>query len=246
MRTCSPAETRPADAHAGEQAEVLAVRGGQVLRAARATSPACPGRAWGSRSARTGRPPRAARRPRARSPRRPSRAPPRARRRARGGGWCGSAARRPPCPARRESAASVAATVTSTVPGTSGMPPVSRSSRTGRPRSRSSAERRCGSPQRQWRTPAGSVTIACGGLRRVQPGVQVERVGRAPGEQAAAPRAPSAGARRPCARAARRGSRSPPTPRGPRLSARSSSPAIDFTGQRHSRLTVPVAMRAAR
>ena len=34
--------------------------------------------------------------------------------------------------------------------------------------------------------------------------------------------------------------RSPPTPRGPRLSARSSSPAIDFTGQRHSRLTVPV------
>src|SRR4051794_37007457 len=34
--------------------------------------------------------------------------------------------------------------------------------------------------------------------------------------------------------------RSPPAPRGPTLSARTSSPAMDLTGQRHSRLTVPV------
>ena len=53
---CAPVRPRrpvPAAITRASSAEVLAVRGGEVARAARATSPACPGRASGSRSART-------------------------------------------------------------------------------------------------------------------------------------------------------------------------------------------------
>ena len=174
----------PGRAHAGQQAEVLAVLGGEVRAAARATSPACRDRAWGSRSARTGRRRSAGRRPRARSPRPPR--PSSAHGSASSSRWRLVRKRRASTsvPSSRESAASVAATVTSTVPGTSGMPPGSRSSRTGRPEV--ALERRA-----QVRVAPAPVAHA-GGLgddrvRRaggVQPGVEVERVGRAPGQQA--------------------------------------------------------------
>src|SRR5215218_6531248 len=146
-------------------------------------------------------------------------------------------------PSSAESAASEPATVTSTVPGTSGMPVTSRSSRTGRSRSRSSAERSRGSPQRQDLTPSGSVTSACGGLAGSRPASRLNGYAACQASSRGASRAVS-GRHAPLCSCSTAWVRSPPTPRGPRLSARSSSPAIDFTGQRQSRLTVPVAMRA--
>ena len=189
--TVSPTAIRPDCDDARVDAEERAVvrrRGGA---AAPATSPACPGRASGSRSARTGAGAAARRRPRTAASRPPSRARPTAARvelEVEVGAEAAQVERACPAPPRAPRASP--RVVTSTLRSRSWMPATSRRSRT--VAAEVVAPARCAAADRPTRpacAPPGAVTARTAGRSGSQPGVGRERVAPRARRAAAAPRA---------------------------------------------------------